>query len=159
MENLGTALAIGAVGSLIGSVITAFGSYGLRFTRETIETAKGRFQAETDTFHNGGFIGRTAITNDYLFSALRYLFAGNLFWILPEFVDAALTTTIETVGVDELDTEQVRSGFWILSLFLKGIGVLLFYFGLGQIARWIRIKNTPPEAKVVGAQAVEPDLE
>lgn len=139
MENLGYTLAVGALGSVLGAVIVAFGKNGWHFTLRSLRETRQRFNQEREGYTNASIQEQTKITNDYLFSALRFLFVANLTWILPDFIDAALNTSI--LSGASLDTQEVWTGFWYASVFFKGSGVLFFYFGLGRIVRYVRISR------------------
>lgn len=137
MNNIGENLTIGVIGSVIGAILFALGQIGWRFSCESLSAARNRLKEERDIFLKGDDKTKNRITNEYLFSILKYLFIANFFWILHEFAEAALTTTVHAVRY--LDKEEMWFGYWIFNLMSKGVGVLLFYFGAGKIFRYYRM--------------------
>jgi len=138
MDNIAFTLTIGIIGSVIGAALVSFGQIGWRITRESFQAAQERIDLESKTYAEGDRQTKSAITNEYLFSSLRYLFVANLAWILPEFADSALNTSIST-GVTIIDREETWIGYWWFSLICKGFGILFFYVGLGRILRYLKV--------------------
>lgn len=138
MESIGYTLTVGALGSVIGAAIVGLGTYGWHFTRVSIRSARERFVEERRLFHEGSNEDKSRLTNEYLFSSLQFLFVANLAWIFPEFLDAALNTSILT-GASVLDRKETWIGYWITGVTFKGAGLAFFYFGFGRILRYSRV--------------------
>ncbi len=129
-ENLFRELAIGAGGSVIGAGLVFLFSVIYRGAWSAAERRR-RWQREVEIWSKGLAGPRQGLTNEYLFGAIRWLFAGNLLWLAPELLGPF---TWRSATADHLH-------LWLNSIFLS-LGLLSFFIGLGVIVRYMRLRRT-----------------
>ncbi len=130
MSEIPKEIIIGAIGSILGALIVYFGQSGFQLTKKARERAQETRAKEIDDWKSMKIGIRQGITNFYLFSILRYLFLGNLLWIVPEFV----VEPGKMMGM----MYEVYFGIVIVG---RGGALLCFFLGLGRILRYLRLRS------------------
>ena len=130
MAEIPKEIIIGAIGSILGALIVYLGQSGFQLTKKAKEKAQEARLKEMDAWKSMKFGIRQGITNYYLFSILRYLFLGNLLWIVPEFV----AEPGQMMGM----MYEVYLGILIAG---RGGALLCFFLGLGRILRYLRLRS------------------
>jgi hypothetical protein len=129
MEGIPKELLIGAAGSIIGAVILYLVQTGFQLTKSARESWKLKKELEEKNWKSQNIGQRQGITNAYLFSILRYLFLGNLLWLIPE----AINPPAEMLGID--------FGFYVTTQVLfNGSAIFCFILGLASILRYQRLR-------------------
>ena len=131
MDQLTREIIVGAVSSLIGAMIVFLGQYGLQIGKKARIKAKEKRNEEINKWKTNDPQYTQEITNHYLFGILRYLFLGNLFWIVPEIV-------LEPMHVMNVSPIEVSMA---LTLLTKGSALFVFYLGLGKILKYLRFQS------------------
>ncbi len=130
MDQIPEKLVIGAIGSVLGALIVYLGQTGFQITKKARQQSLEAREKETDEWKSMKMGVRQGITNYYLFSILRYLFLGNLLWIVPEFV----AEPGQMLGMPY--------SIYICILVLgRGGALLCFFIGLGRILRYLRLRT------------------
>lgn len=129
------AVVSGVIGSLLASLVIFVGSGARGITRRARQRAEERWSYEVAQWATRKIGVRQGLTNDYIFSTLKYLFLGNIFWAFPEVVapivwgsgsGERLFTAINVVGL--------------------GLGLIFFLLGLGRVLRYIRLRRTDDDS-------------
>jgi hypothetical protein len=123
-------LTIGITGSIIGAFIVFLVGYGFRFTKAARAKSKEKRNAEVRTWQEATQTAQQNITNDYLFTILKYYLIANLFWVFGEVTP-------------EIVYRGTRSEIFYFSLFAIGriLSLLFFFIALGKVLRYMRIRN------------------
>lgn len=122
-------LIFSAIGSIIGALFVYFGQSGLQITKKARDKARKAREDERVAWKSMKLGIRQGITNQYLFSILRYLFLGNLLWLIPE------------TASEPLQMLNVMYGVYICIIISARVGALLsFFLGLGRIIRYLRLR-------------------
>lgn len=139
MIELTKELIIGAIGSVIGALIVYLGQTGSRITKKTRERARESRLKEKSAWESGNLEIQQSITNHYLFTVLRYLFLGNLLWLVPEFSESPM----EMLGI-------IYEVYLIIVILARGAALLCFFLGIGSILRYLRLRalDESPSGKV-----------
>lgn len=120
---------IGGAGSILGGLVVYIAQSGWRLTKGARQRSQQARHREIDSWKSGSMGIRQGITNQYLFSILRYLSLGNLLWLMP---DAA---------VEPLKMLDVLYEVYVALIIVARIGALLcFFLGLGSILRYLRLR-------------------
>lgn len=129
MDQLPEKLIIGAIGSVLGALIVYLGQSGLQLTKKARQKIREAREKEIDEWKSMNMGIRQGITNYYLFSILRYLFLGNLLWIVPELV----AEPGQLMGMS-------YNIYLLLVILGRGGALLSFFLGLGRILRYLRLR-------------------
>ncbi len=129
MEGLPREIIVGAIGSILGALIYYLGQSGIQLSKTARETALQKRKKEEEEWKTMKMGIRQGITNSYLFSILRYLFLGNLLWLVPE----VISEPAKAFGMG-------WSGYIFLILVSKGGALCCFFLGLGKIMRYQKLR-------------------
>lgn len=129
MNTLGYTIFVGMLSSILTALVIYFSKSGWQQTLSRREREKDRRQKEEQAWMANKSGARIHITNHYLFVILRYLFLGNLIWLFPDIFDTILA---HFGGHREI--------FAFAGLFFQGCALVLFYFGIGQILRYQKVR-------------------
>jgi len=135
-EALITNLIIGIIGSVIGAIVIFIGQFGLKIKKKSKEISKKEKEDEELNWELGSLEEKSSITNKYLFIILKYLFLANLLWVIPEFLESIYYFAIEMNTHITNDTKMIIA---IVSAIFRIISLILFYLGIGNIARYMRL--------------------
>jgi hypothetical protein len=133
MDQLHREIIIAVIGSLVGALIVYLGQSGLQLTKKGRERAEVDRRKEIDVWKSKKLGILQGITNYYLFSILRYLFLGNLLWLVPEFV----LEPVQMLG----KIYHVYDVHVVVVILSRGGALLCFYLGLGRILRYLRLRT------------------
>jgi hypothetical protein len=144
MDQLPREIIIGAIGSILGALIVYLGQSGLQLTKKARERAEAARTKEIDVWKSKKLGIQQGITNYYLFSILRYLFLGNLLWLVPEFV----LEPGQMLGM----IYHVYYVYVVIVILSRGGALLCFFLGLGRILRYLRLRalDDVPEDESTG---------
>jgi len=122
-------LIIGTIGSVLGALTVYLSQSGLRLTKKTRQNILKKREKEIKEWKSMKIGVRQGITNYYLFSILRYLFLGNLLWVLPELVEQFQNFGLEYYA-------------YVITILLgRGGALICFFIGLGQIIRYLKLRD------------------
>lgn len=131
MEQLPEKLIIGAIGSVLGALIVYLGQVGFQLGKGARERNRHARTRELEAWQSMGAGIRQSITNIYLFAILRYLFLGNLLWLVPEVLEAPAKA---------MDIYyEIFVGTVVVC---KGGALMCFFLGLGRILRYLKLRAT-----------------
>jgi hypothetical protein len=131
MEEIPKEIFIGALGSILGVLILYLAQSGIQLTKKARDAAKQKREQELEMWKSMKMGVRQGITNSYLFKILQYLFLGNLLWLAPEVVSAPAQAL-----------EFPYAFYLTIIIGFKGSALLSFYYGLGQILRYQKLRLT-----------------
>jgi hypothetical protein len=139
MQDIPRELIIGAIGSVIGALIVYLSQSGLQITKKARERARKAREEERSAWRSKNIGIRQGITNQYLFSVLRYLFLGNLLWFIGEVGRAPMTFLYVRFEVFLCIIIIFRAG--ALLCFFLGLGHILRYLGLHSLEKTFEIRS------------------
>ncbi len=129
MDSWGTSIFVGALGSVIGAVLVMLASFGARGGGLSLARSARERHEEAKLWESMNLGIRQAITNQYIFSILWFLFLGNFFWVISEVVPplaAKVTVPVLTLEV-----------IYFVAL---GAGLICFLLGLEKFLAYARIR-------------------
>ena len=127
MENISNYI----YSAIVGFVITVIGNFIItyRYSKQKSKIKKSVSEKvrEENLWKSMNMGVRQAITNEYIFSVLMYLFIGNLIWIATEIISPLL--------------DQFSHGIYLLlNSFGLVSGVVFFFLGFMRIKRYLSLR-------------------
>ena len=133
MDNLPIKdIAIGVIGAVLGAFVVSAGAFGWRFATESRRAAKVAREAERKQWHSGDPQQRSNLTLGYLFTVVSHFLIANLFWLIPDLLDAFATTARGAIS----PSDQWTHFFWISAAIFRFVSLVFFFLGIGQIIRY-----------------------
>jgi hypothetical protein len=133
MDNLPIKeIAIGVVGAVLGAVVVSAGALGWRFATESRKAAKAAREAERTQWRSGDTQKRSNLTLQYLFAVMSYFLVANLFWLIPDVLEASSAAVRGAVS----PSDQWMHLFWMSATISRFVSLIFFFLGLGRILRY-----------------------
>lgn len=130
MDELLINLVFPTISSVVGGLVVYFAQSGIQLRKKSKKDTRLSKADEIEAWKSMDLGIRQGITNNYLFSILRYLFLGNLLWLLPEVLEKPIYFF------------NFIHEIYIGILVFAKIGALLsFLIGLGYILRYLKLRS------------------
>jgi len=132
-------LTIGVVSAVIGAAVVGVGASGWKFATESRKAAKQAREAEITDWKSGDATKQANVTLRYIFAILAHFLIANLFWLVPDLLDAFATAS-QTQGIF-VSGETWAGWSWVLALIFRFISLIFFFLGLGRIVRFVFLEK------------------
>jgi hypothetical protein len=139
MEIPARDLIIGVIGAVIGAWIVSAGASGVRFLTESRKVRREKAEAQASHWRKADAATQSRITGQYIFAVLSHFLLANLFWLVPDLLEA-FSRTGEMKGLINLG-DQWMSWFWLLAFIFRFISLVFFFLGLGRIVRYTSLSR------------------
>jgi len=124
-------IAIGIIGAVLGAVVVSLGAGTLRIAAKSRKAIKAKREAHRSLWHSGDTLKRVNVTLEYLFVVLSHFLVANLFWLIPDVVEAFTRT-----GMPGSTDERF---FWPFALVFRLVSLIFFFLGIGRIVRYASV--------------------
>lgn len=132
---------VGTIGSVLGGLIVYAGQRGFQVRRAARARAAEERDNEETLWRSLDLGIRQKITNEYLFSILRFLFLGNLLWLIPNLTSGAFSV-IDRAKI--VPNEILQWAWGIIGITAQVFAVIAFLLGIGRILRYARLRALDP---------------
>ncbi len=125
----------GVIGALVGGLILFMVTQGVRLTRKSWKRRRLELAEERDAWTTGDTSARQEITNEYLFTILK--------WML-------VATVVQTIYSSMFPHLLFSAGFTHLGVVkalqtvVQSVACVIYLIALGWAARYLRLKRRRP---------------